>query len=77
MDSVTEELTVLLFWVKISIFIHLVIHHVFKSCSEPGPAELTLEAQTHQVHDTFLDPMLCLHHFLPQTGPLKSLSTLW
>ena len=42
MDSVTEELTVLLFFGKISIFIHLVIHRVFESCSEPGPAELTL-----------------------------------
>ena len=30
------------FFGKISIFIHLVIHHVFESCSEPGPAELTL-----------------------------------
>ena len=42
LDSVTEELTVLLFWGKISIFIHLVIHRAFESCSEPGPAELTL-----------------------------------
>ena len=46
LHSVTEELTVLLFLEKISFFIHLVIHHVFKSCSEPGPAELTLGAQT-------------------------------
>ena len=40
-----------------------------------SPLETRL--RPHRVHDTFLDPMLCPHHFLPHPGPLKSLSTLW
>ena len=42
LGSVTDELTVLPFLEKIFIFTHLVIHRVCESCSEPGPAELTL-----------------------------------
>ena len=37
---------------------------------------LETQLRPRWVHEAFLDPMLCPHHFLPHPGPLKSLSTL-